>query len=67
MSETPAPPLLDDTTVQRLRGFGPLGILSIIIILLVPEGPNVYRTGALIGWKLRQERNSEVSVALLRS
>jgi CAAX protease family protein len=42
MSETPAPSLLDDTTAQRLRGFGPLGILSILIILMgnviVPPG-----------------------------
>lgn len=34
MCETPATLSLDDTTAQRLRGFGPLGILSILIILM---------------------------------
>jgi len=34
MGETPAPSLLDDKTARRLRGFGLLGILSILIIFI---------------------------------
>ena len=34
MSETPPPSLLDDTTARRLRGFGLLGILSILVIFM---------------------------------
>ncbi len=46
--ETPGVPLTDDPVAEQLRGFGPLGILAIVVILLAGNYPFVPLSAVLV-------------------